>query len=226
MTRKVITTEDGTSSIWWEEMDEYYHSIYGALQESQHVFIEAGLIPILEQHQDNTQPLHILEMGFGTGLNALLTLQYCQQQAPQQVIHYTSLEAYPVEQEMVAALNFPALLGSPTIFQKMHQAAWNEQVSITPQFVLEKQHIQIQDFSPVPQAYQLLYFDAFAPTSQPELWTQEIFEKMYLALQTNACFTTYCAKGVVKRAIKAAGFDLEPLPGPKNKREMTRAWKR
>ncbi len=257
MTRKVITTEDGTSSIWWEEMDEHYHSIYGALQESQHVFIQAGLVPMLS-HKDkaclvspnrpnpqspvktlratslsnplvpqshNSPPLHILEMGFGTGLNALLTLQYCQKYHPNQTIHYTTLEAYPVEKEMVKTLNFSTILGDRPIFEQLHEAAWNEVVEINPHFFIEKLHIQIQDYSPPTQHYHVIYFDAFAPTSQPELWSQEIFEKMYLALQPNGCLTTYCAKGIVKRAMKAAGFKLEPLPGPKNKREMTRAWK-
>lgn len=223
MNRKIITTEDGSSSIFWEEMDENYHSRYGSVQESMCVFIQAGLMAKLP----TSEPLSILEMGFGTGLNALLT--YCQQleQAPSTPIHYTSLEAYPLEKDLIDPLNFIETLKSEAqraIFDKMHQNTWNKAVKLSDFFTLEKRWLKLEEYTPE-RLYDIVYFDAFAPSAQPELWTESVFKKMYACLKEGGILTTYCAKGTVKRAMKAAGFKIEALPGPIGKREMTRAIK-
>lgn len=220
--RHLITTADGSHSIFAPTLDEHYHSIHGAIQESLHVFIKAGL-EALPKTLDN---IHILEMGFGTGLNAFMT--YLANQAfPNRTIHYTSLEAYPISEEMVLQLNYPITLQAveqTAVFQQLHQAPWNVSTQITPKFTLTKLHTTLEEVN-LPPKFHLIYYDAFAPSAQPELWTTAIFQKLYDALLPDGLLTTYCAKGVVKRGMKNVGFQVEGLPGPPRKREMTRAKK-
>ncbi len=219
MKRTIKTTADGSKTIFIEELNEHYHSVNGALTESRHVFINAGFLPVGDEN------LHILEMGFGTGLNVLTTLE-ANLKAKRNVF-YTAVEAYPVKANEIAQLNYAAL-GLPDLVSalsdKLHDCKWEEWQEITPNFKLLKQQKKFQKIND-PQLYHLIYFDAFAPDVQPELWSEEIFEKMYEALKPGGILVTYCAKGQVKRNMKAAGFTLEGIPGPPGKREMTRATK-
>jgi tRNA U34 5-methylaminomethyl-2-thiouridine-forming methyltransferase MnmC len=220
MQRKLVQTEDGSFTFFIEELDEHYHSIYGAIQEAQVVFINAGL-----QYFENLPHLNILEIGFGTGLNALMTFQ---SKPHLQNIQYFAVEKYPVTLEEMTHLNYSNLLNDERlqpIFEKLHTSNWNEKVDITLQFSLNKILGNLEDFKCEIHFFDLIYFDAFAPSAQPQLWSDSIFQKMFNALKSGGILVTYCAKGSVKRALKSVGFVVEALPGPKNKREMTRAIK-
>lgn len=217
--RELITTADGSHSLFVPALNEHYHSVHGAVQESLHVFLQQGFAAVAEK-----TPLQILEIGFGTGLNAWLTLLA----AKGREVVYTSLEAYPVEIAQATALNYPQQQGAEgdaTLFAALHQAAWNEAVPITPEFTLCKQHTTLEVFEAGSGVYDLIYFDAFAPRVQPELWTAEVFRKLFTASAAGAVLTTYCAKGEVRRNMQAAGFTVERLPGPPGKREMLRGKK-
>ena len=223
MKRTLITTEDGSHSLFVQELNEHYHSTHGAIQESRHVFIEAGLKLLLKQ---DAAAIHVLEIGFGTGLNALLTLAEAEKTG--RVIHYTTLEAFPVEPELVPQLNYAQLLQESDdavnhAFGLLHEAPWDREIAITPHFRLHKIKNTLQDATFGSAAFNLVYFDAFGPPVQPEMWTEDVFLKMHTALQPGGILVTYCAKGEVKRAMKKAGFTIERLPGPPGKREMTRA---
>jgi tRNA U34 5-methylaminomethyl-2-thiouridine-forming methyltransferase MnmC len=220
--RELVPTTDGSHTVAIPEMQVTYHSHHGAIRESMHVFIGAGLQPALDTFPGE---LSILEMGWGTGLNGLLTFQYAT--ALPNEIHYHSLEQYPLEPEIVAALNYCDQLQAPELqpaFEQMHGCAWNEEVKISERFFLQKIKTDLLSFQPV-RRYHVIYFDAFAPTAQPELWTQEVFEKLFAALHPGGLLVTYCSKGVVRRAMQAAGFTVEKIPGPPGKREMVRAAK-
>ena len=216
---ELIITSDGSHSLFVPELNEHYHSIHGAVQESLHVFIRAGL-----NNFSAKKEISILEMGFGTGLNALLTLT---ENKDIPTIHYDSLEAHPLPPEITERLNFATLIdddNAGTLLKRMHEVAWDVKEKITEHFFLTKISTSLQCFVPY-KKYDLIYFDAFAPAVQPELWTKEIFDKMFGMLNDEGILVTYCAKGEVKRNMKAAGFVIEALPGPKGKREMTRGKK-
>lgn len=217
MQRRIITTKDGSHSILVEELGETYHSVHGALQEAQHVYIKNGLLFCLQPE------LHILEMGFGTGLNAFLTLKEAIKQNI--TIHYTGLEAYPVTDEEWKKLNYAANTIDKKYFEELHFAEWNVPVSIHPNFVVKKVQSKLQNFT-TDASYQLIYYDAFGFTYQPELWSEEIFRKLYNILSPQGVLVTYACKGEVTRTLKRIGFDVEKLQGPPGKREMTRAFKR
>lgn len=222
MKRELVPTTDGSHTVAIPEMQVTYHSHHGAIRESMHVFIGAGLQPALVKF---TGELSILEMGWGTGLNGLLTFQHTAS-LPNE-IHYHSLEQYPLEPEIIAALNYCEQLSSPDLqpaFEQMHGCTWNEDVQISDRFFLQKIKTDLLSFQPV-RRYHVIYFDAFAPTAQPELWTQEVFEKLFAAMHPDGLLVTYCSKGVVRRAMQAAGFTVEKLAGPPGKREMVRALK-
>lgn len=220
MKREVIITRDGSSTIAIPEMQVMYHSIHGAIQESRHVYIQAGLQYALAHFSDT--PLRLFEMGFGSGLNALLTAIVSQKE--QRSINYTSVEAYPVTAEEVGVINHGEALENQRLFDQLHKAAWSQTVSIHPYFTLQKEQVGLTSFS-TSQPMHLIYYDAFAPAAQPELWTQEVFEKLYHMLASNGILVTYCSKSVVRRAMQAAGFTVSKLPGPPGKREMLRAMK-
>lgn len=205
-------TKDGSSTLYSAQFDQHYHSVHGAVQESQHVFLEMGLA---ECQQD--RPIRILEMGFGTGLNALMTAM--QAVMP---VHYLSLEAFPISPAQQAELNYGKLLQAEPLFESLHAAAWNTSVEITPTFTLEKREGLLKDFEGTTQI-DLVYWDAFAPGAQPELWTEEVFSSVLSWMNPGGILTTYCAKGDVRRAMIAAGFEVEKVPGPPGKREMLRA---
>jgi len=217
--RKIITTADGSKTIQIEDWNEQYHSVHGAIQEAMHVFILHGLFCFL----DKQKPISILEIGFGTGLNAFITL--LESEKSNLHINYTGVEAYPVTQEEVDALNYTEQLKTNnTLFSKLHQCDWEVLHHITPKFSLTKQQKFFKEIDAVAE-YDLIYFDAFGARVQPELWTEGIFELMYKALKTQGVLVTYSAKGSVRRAMQAVGFCVEKLPGPPGKREMLRATK-
>lgn len=220
MEAKLKLTGDGSHTLFVPELGEHYHSVFGAIQESQHVFFDAGFSYAI----DGKLEIHLLEIGFGTGLNALLTL-IKKGDAP---VHYAAVEAFPLAPEMTGKLNYPSLFGHPdaeAIFRKLHDAPWGDDTAISSTFNLLKIHTTLQAFRPGAKKFNLIYFDAFAPEVQPELWTAEVFRKMHTALADGGVLVTYSVKGIVKRALKEAGFTIEKLTGPPGKRHMLRAIK-
>ena len=219
MQRKIILTSDGSHSIEIPELRITYHSIHGAIQESKHVFIDAGL---RSDHLRKFDHWAILEIGFGTGLNALLTA--IELEKTERSTYYVALEPFPLEQEKVDSLNYCELLGRKDLqhdFMRMHECEWNKGLVATEHLLMHKSDHTLQSFDHKTK-FNLIYFDAFAPNIQPELWTKEIFEKMFALLEPGGILVTYCSKGDVRRAMQAAGFVVEKLPGPKGKREMIR----
>ena len=222
MKRNIITTADGSKTIQIEEWNEQYHSVHGAIQEAKHVFIKHGLLFFKEMHP-KTQPIHILEIGFGTGLNACLTL--LQSSETQTKIQYVGVEAFPVIAEEINQLNYVEELKTDAkLFSKLHDTSWETEQDITGDFKLTKQKKEFKNIKDT-NTYNIIYFDAFGARVQPELWTETIFQKMYDALQVDGVLVTYAAKGSVRRAMQAVGFKVEKLPGPPGKREMLRGTK-
>jgi len=220
--RQLITTSDGSHTLFVPELGEHYHSVHGAVQESMHIFIKHGL----EAVAVGEGPLHIFEMGLGTGLNLLLTAL----QPLGRPVHYISVEAYPVSAEEAASLNYGSLFAdypeAATLLKSIHALPWNEPAELKPNFILHKIHAKLAEVEwPTLPQFNLVYFDAFAPDAQPGLWTEEVFQKLYNQMVAGGQLVTYCAKGSVRRALKSAGFSIEKLPGPPGKREMTRAIK-
>lgn len=216
--RELQETADGSHTLFIPEMDEHYHSVNGAVQESRHVFIEAGL------HHQAKKDITVFEIGFGTGLNAFLTLLDAEEK--NRKVDYYSVELYPLEPELVQSLNYGKVIcpEKEDLFQALHAAPWNEAASITNLFTLHK--IQGDNNScTLPEGIDLVYFDAFAPDKQPEMWNQEIFDRLYAHMAEGGILTTYCAKGAVRRMMKEAGYSVERIPGPPGKREMLRAIK-
>ncbi|MBF4518175.1 tRNA (5-methylaminomethyl-2-thiouridine)(34)-methyltransferase MnmD [Flavobacterium sp. ANB] len=219
MEREIIKTLDGSTTIHLKEWDECYHSKHGAIQEAKHVFIKNGF-SLFENN-----PISILEIGFGTGLNAFITFLEATQK--KQKIDYVGVEAYPVDAGEVLQMNYVAELEAlefDNIFEKMHKSKWNEKTEISTDFSLTKRKQffdEIDDY----ETFDLIYFDAFGYRVQPELWSTEIFRKMYNSLKPNGVLVTYAARGVVKRSMIEVGFTVEKLAGPPGKREMFRAFK-
>lgn len=239
MKREVVITADGSSTIHLPEWDEQYHSKHGAIQEAYHVFIKHGLQHICYpelvsgSHKDSplkpsrkvNNEISILEIGFGTGLNAFITLIEADKLNVK--IDYFGVEGYPVVMDEIVQLNYPVQLKSETnesLFKSMHEVSWEEKHVISNNFSLTKQN---RFFSKIKEKdiYNLIYFDAFGARVQPELWTETIFQSMYDALKEKGVLVTYAAKGSVRRAMQAVGFKVEKLPGPPGKREMLRATK-
>lgn len=222
MQRKIVTTSDGSHSIFIPEMDEHYHSTHGAIQEAQHVFLKNGLHPKVEEGN----ALNILEVGLGTGLNLFLT--WLEVQESQHPIKYYGLEAFPVTFDMAKQLNYVKQLtgesAHPT-FDQIHKSEWETEVELTPNFVLAKIESKLQEFES-DQRFDLVYFDAFGPRAQAEMWAVELFLKLFKLMNRNGILVTYCAKGQVRRDMQSVGFEVERLPGPPGKREMLRAIKR
>lgn len=218
MQREIIVTADGSHTVQLKDRNITYHSHHGAVQESKHVFIEAGFL-----HREKQLPgtLRLFEMGFGTGLNALLTLTEAKKL--NKPIVYSAIENYPLTASETGSLNYNEVVpGSKEVFERLHQAEWNKKISITPFFTLNKINADLLAYT-FEEPVDLIYYDAFAPTAQPELWTLEVFQKLYALLAPGGVLVTYCSKGDVRRAMMAAGFLVEKLPGPKGKREMVRA---
>ncbi len=220
MKREIIKTLDGSTTIHLQDWDECYHSKHGAIQEAKHVFIKNGL-SLFENN-----PVSILEIGFGTGLNAFIT--FLESIQKNQIIDYVGVEAYPVEADEVLGMNYVTELDAlefENIFEKMHKCDWDKKNEICSSFSLTKRKQffhEIDDF----ETFDLIYFDAFGYRVQPELWSTEIFRKMYNSLKPNGVLVTYAARGVVKRSMIEVGFTVEKLAGPPGKREMFRAFKK
>lgn len=246
MKRIIERTEDGSATLFVPELDEHYHSVKGARTESQHIFIDMGL-----RASAAPQP-RVLEIGFGTGLNALLALEAAE--ADKRAVHYTGIELYPLTWEEVSALGY----SDNPLFEKLHSAPWEEDVKISPYFTLRKikedANVVINgellaiselgesvhtstDNSPLttnnlsrttnfPSPFSLVFFDAFAPEKQPEMWSEQLFRSLYVTMDTGGILTTYCAKGIIRRLLQDIGFRVERLPGPPGgKREILRATK-
>ncbi len=223
-THGVYLTDDGSHSIISEQFNESYHSRHGALKESLHVFINAGLKAI-----NTKENIKILEIGLGTGLNAWLTM--LENQTLGKKIEFTGIEPYPISLEMAQSLNYPAVAQAPgddekheACFLKIHEEAWETPIEFDHQFTLIKRKKTLADFTS-DQKFDLVYFDAFAPNAQPELWTEAVFQQLFELMAPGGIMVTYCAKGTVKRGLKAIGFTVETLEGPPGKREMIRAIK-
>jgi tRNA U34 5-methylaminomethyl-2-thiouridine-forming methyltransferase MnmC len=220
--RTIIKTGDGSVSIYLPDWDEQYHSKHGAVVEAQHVYIGMGLHHIIDK-SDVGDSLSVLEIGFGTGLNAYLTVLEAENKKV--VVNYTGVEAYPLSEEEIKAINYAEMLKTPQhLFDAMHQATWEEEVSISEYFHLCKRQ-QLFDQIVDKDAFHLIYYDAFGARVQPELWGEAIFLIMYNALKIGGVLVTYAAKGSARRAMETVGFAVERLPGPPRKREMLRATK-
>lgn len=223
MKREIIVTKDGSYTIAIPEMAVMYHSIYGAIRESMHVFIEAGFKHLLNQSAQ--EQIKILEVGFGTGLNALLTA--IEAEKGNTGIYYVAMEPFPISVEDACRLNYCELLERKDLeedFRRMHDCQWNTSLVVTERMLLHKANCSLQKFEDKTR-FHLIYYDAFAPSAQPQLWTKETFEKLYSMLEPSGILVTYCSKGDVRRAMIAAGFTVKKLPGPPGKREMLQGQK-
>lgn len=218
--KQIIKTLDGSNTIFIPEFDETYHSRYGAIQESLHVFVSSGL-----KFKTELNDINVLEVGFGTGLNTLLTFIHSEE--TKKNIKYTSVEAYPLKWNFLSKLNYIDIIFNGkyfAVYEKIHKCSWESFSILSPNFMLRKQNIKLQNVL-FKSEFDVIYFDAFAPRVQSELWTERIFTSMYMALKPGGVLVTYCAKGSVKRTLKSVGFDLQSIPGPPGRREMSRAIK-
>lgn len=220
MKREIIITDDGSTTIRIPDWNENYHSTHGAIQEAKHVFIKNGL-DLLQ----NQKSISLLEIGFGTGLNAFITFL---ETLDKEKVNYVGVEAYPISTEEIAQMNYVSELQATqyqVIFDKMHSCDWESQQNITNNFILTKRRQFFQDIDDKEQ-YDLIYFDAFGFPLQPELWSEVIFKKMFDALLPNGILVTYACRSSIKNAMLSVGFSIEKLPGAPGKREMLRAIKR
>lgn len=219
MKREIITTSDGSTTIRIADWDECYHSKHGAIVEARHVFIQNGLSLF------GNEPVSILEIGFGTGLNAFIT--FLESEKKGQNIEYTGVEAFPLAADEVAAMNYVGELDAADYaleFAKLHDSLWEQPIALSKSFTITKRRQFFDSIDDI-ERFDLIYFDAFGYRVQPELWSTEIFQKMYNALKPNGVLVTYAARGVVKRSMIEVGFTVEKLEGPPGKREMFRATK-
>ncbi len=216
-------TGDGSHTLFVPELNENYHSWHGAYTESVHVFIETGLKIAAEKFK----PVHIFEVGFGTGLNAILSYEFARKTA--HAVTYTGIEKNPLNMDLVAQLNYRDHWKDENldeVFMQMHSKKWDEEWNAAPFFRFKKLNGSVLDYIFPTAEYHVIFFDAFAPEKQPEMWTVELFSKLYASLQPGGMLVTYCAKGQFKRDLRSAGFEVETLPGPPGKREMVRGTKR
>lgn len=219
MKREIIITKDGSTTIHLPDWNETYHSKFGAIQEAEHVFIKNGLDLFKESN------ISILEIGFGTGLNAFITLLEAEKR--KQIINYVGVEAYPVLNEEIKSLNYSKELNveeKQELFIKFHETEWEKENLITKNFLLKKRKQFFDKIDDV-DTFDLIYFDAFGFRVQPELWSEEIFDKMYKALKKGGVLVTYACRSSIKNAMLSVGFTIEKLPGAPGKREMLRAKK-
>lgn len=216
MNTQVVVTADGSHSVFNAEVGQHYHSIYGAVQESERVFIDLGLRYMFEQMSGQVR---VFEMGFGTGLNTLMTIREAMRH--NRTIDYVGVEAYPIPVEEASLLNYDSELTTFWL-PDLHLAPWGVPTPIVPALTLTKYHTRLEDLPPI-GLFDLVYYDAFAPEGQPELWTLEIFQKVATLLRPGGALTTYCSKSAVQRNLREAGFKVEKHVGPARKREVIRA---
>ena len=216
---KITLTKDGSETLFSSRFNEHYHSVFGAIQESNHIFIDTVLKPL----SDNNEAIKIFEVGFGTGLNALLTYKFITEHELKTIYHST--EAYPIDTETASNINYPDILGiEKSLFLKMHGKK-DEKIYVSENFNLTVFYKTLQQTELEDNYYNGIYFDAFSPETQPEMWQQSCFEKMFKALKPGGILSTYSSKGIVKRALRSAGFTVKRLPGPPGKREFLKAVK-
>ena len=213
-TVEIEHTADGSATLFVKEMDEHYHSVKGALTESNHIFRDSAFL-----YRADGSPLRLLEVGFGTGLNAAVTAMVADENHP---VHYISLEKYPVQGEILSQLGYEELVDEG-LLHKIHAAPWDVPVEIFPGFVLEKRQCDYTR-DPLPEGIDVVYFDAFAPEKQPDMWTQGAFERLVGIMNRGCVLTTYCSKGEIRRRLESLGLRVERIPGPPGgKREILRA---
>ncbi|NEV93916.1 tRNA (5-methylaminomethyl-2-thiouridine)(34)-methyltransferase MnmD [Psychroflexus sp. YR1-1] len=223
MKRQVVTTADGSKTIRIEDWDEHYHSTHGAIQEALHVYIQAGLEYFSEQHQPKS--IRVLEAGYGTGLNALLACLWSQNSNIE--VDYSGMEAFPISEAERRALDYPKRLEEAqveSIYEQLHLAPWEEWSPITKTFRLKKQKLLFSELE-LKNEVDVVFYDAFGPRVQPELWEKPIFERFYEALKPEGVLVTYSVKGTARRALQALGFEVDIIEGPPGKRHMMRAYK-
>jgi tRNA U34 5-methylaminomethyl-2-thiouridine-forming methyltransferase MnmC len=218
---KTVITADNSSTLYVPELDEHYHSTHGAIQESKHVFIKKGLSFLISKGYGE---IKIFEVGFGTGLNALLS--WIEAESQKIRVEYYSIEKYPVPISLALDLNYSDLLGLETneYMQKLHSSPWDELTVLSPYFSVKKIKGELQTFES-DGGFDLVYYDAFGPRAQPEMWLDQLLKKSVDLLKSGGVWVSYCAKGQVKRDLKSTGLALEAIPGPPGKREMTRGSK-
>ena len=212
--REIEITNDGSATLYVKELDEHYHSVKGALTESEHIFRDCAFL-----YRSNGEQVRILEIGFGTGLNAVVTAMVANSEHP---VHYISIEKYPVDSDTLSQLKYGEIVNEK-LYNDIINAEWNREVEITPFFTLEKIEGDYL-IDNLPSNIDVIYFDAFAPEKQPEMWSRKAFERLYATANPNAVLTTYCSKGVIRRMLSEIGFNVERIAGPPNgKREILRA---
>ncbi len=218
MQLQLIITEDGSHTVFVPGLDEHYHSVNGAVRESEIVFIKNGY------HYCEANPLRIFEAGLGTGLNALLTAIRCTKE--KRHVYYTAVEKHPLSSEITDLLNYPSYTGKEgkPLLDLIHSATWGKEIIISEYFHFTKLICDLTENVPSGK-YDLIYFDAFGPDKQPEMWTEDIFRDIYEEISGNGILVTYSVKGSIKRALRSCGFSIELLPGPPGKREVMRAIK-
>ncbi len=222
MNLEVITTEDGSTSVFDKTLNTTYHSKFGALQESRHIFIKHGLMPAFYQFKN--EPLNLIEVGFGTGLNALLTLLAAISEGHS--VHYTGIEKFPFPENLIEQLNYIPLLNTvhPTPCEQLLTLPFETEQALHPSFTLIKRALDVNDFEMLTPIH-LVYFDGFGPGITPDMWQAPLFERLHASMKTGGILVTFCAQGAFKRLLKSCGFKVETLPGAPGKREMTRAIK-
>ncbi|KQS32606.1 tRNA (5-methylaminomethyl-2-thiouridine)(34)-methyltransferase MnmD [Dyadobacter sp. Leaf189] len=213
---RLLVTEDGSHSLYSSQFNQQYHSLQGALNESRHIYINLGLQPVLSQSEN---PVHVFEMGFGTGLNAFLAWKLAD--SLQKPVIYTTIEAYPVDLAEAALLNYESESGG-TGFMQLHESAWGESIRLSAYFTFRKEQIHLQDFK-TDEIFDVVFYDAFDPRAQPELWSAEIFTRVAAQTAAGGVLVTYSSKGIVKRALAAAGFKVERHKGPGRKTHVLKA---
>lgn len=214
---KLISTGDGSSSLFVEELNETYHSRHGAIQESEFVFIKEGL-----EKLDSLAEINVLEVGMGTGLNVLLSSIYAFNEKIN--VSFTTLEPFPIPNALIQDINYGELTQharSKSWFEKIHQCDWNQETDFHTYFKFKKHQVKAEEFQSKGK-FDIIFYDAFGPHAQPELWHQSIFDHLAMLLHPGSMLVTYCAQGQFKRNLRASGFEVERLPGPPGKREMTR----
>ncbi len=218
---ELIITKDGSHSLYNPTLDETYHSTHGALQESKYVFLQQGLDYFVSQQ--NSKEINIFEVGLGTGLNALLTIKWARENGI--MVNYHSIEAYPITTTQAKALNYAQIIGGDNIenwSEMIHQLDWETEHLITDTFLFKKINSKIEDYTFIGSFYDVIFFDAFAPSKQIEMWGLDILSRLVESMKKNAVFVTYCAQGQLKRNLKALGLTVETLDGPPGKKEMVR----